>query len=528
MTIKTLGIPMFLWAVASTAQAAPQWCGKLKEDRGSNQVKTATSPDSAPQHALFAILQGICYPEDDAVSQQPALEAARQTWMKRLLLTEADWASDLVEWGNLPYAQRMQTPDPTPNDEAPWSKAGPIEQFGLLTNRVGGGRDFRIQDGAAHYMADAFALTETGRLGYVHRCVTMSRWEDEIHPAEWATCQPDIDALDWAKIGAELRGETGRTMNDRMSVRFAAHKVQELLPTHAARVKKLVDKDDAYAKLFDIAKGARKSWAEHAGERTELLAAVSAMDDARATQSRKAAQGCSDRIWPLYAKAIGKIPAKRFENIHGDRSNAVTFLDAAVGAVLQDPDAYLAANALVTCEGTFDWLTERLRNGLQFWAGYRGPRTASLTAFRLANLQLDQRDAKLEIPTTRLTLEIEPRSRPMLPSGEGIVASVTPQGDSVLVTFVHTSEMQDHCMATRRTNRISRIDSSGNLVYETTCTKWVRERTDTTVKPVSIPKRYAGGIKPKLYVSIIGGSVEGVWVKTNSPTPVAAFGVALK
>jgi hypothetical protein len=53
-------------------------------------------------------------------------------------------------------------------------------------------------------------------------------------------------------------------------------------------------------------------------------------------------------------------------------------------------------------------------------------------------------------------------------------------------------------------------------------------RVDTTLKPVDVPKRYAAGLAPRRYVSVVAGVPEAVWAKPTSPTPLAVFGVLLK
>ena len=517
-------------AHAGPAPAFYAWCKDVREDQGANRVEAALDPEELTR-AVPAILQALCFPDDDARKQRAAIEAARQTWMRRLVVNERDWATDIVAWGNLRYADRMaalrDSVGPTPGTA--WTGMAPIEQWALLRMSIAASSAFAARPGAFYYIADALALTEAGRLGLIERCLSDG---DEPDPVGWALCQPEIDALDPGKLGAEIRGEAGRSAPERMTIRLAAEKLLRRLPAHAANVKQLVAKDPAYAKLFELAKTARTEWSERAASRADLVAAVLAMDDARVTRSRKATEGCAARIWPLFADAVGKLPPKRFENLRPEPGT--TFLATAVGAVLQDADAYLAANALVACEGAADHLLKQLRSGLTNWPGFRGPRTAALTAIHLANLTPDRRGEKIDVPRVALDLAIgsdEPTDGARQAgsgSGAGVIASVVGQGDTVRVTFQATSEVQDHCVSRRTTHRISRIDSSGNFIYESVCTQWKAERVDTTSRPVTIVKRYAGGLQPKRYASIVGGVPEAVWAKASSPTPLAAFGVLLK
>jgi len=521
-------------AASGSPPSSYRWCKDLHESTGTDDVQQALDPAAEPGRALPGLLQALCYPRDGTQPQRAALEAARQTWMQRLLADERDWATDIVAWGNLPYGDRLavlrHTPDP--RFDAAWSQAGPLDQWALLRTRTGPSDAFSLQPGAHYYVADALPLTEAGRLAFLERCLFAHGIDAEPHPVEWATCQPDLDALDLGKLSAELRGETARPLADRMALRLAASAVLRHLPAHAAKVKQLIAGDPAYAKLFELARTARKEWSAGAAARADLLAAVRAMDDARATGSRKALEGCATRAWPLFAAAVGKLPARRFENLRADPSRATTFFDAAIGAILQDPDAYLAANALSACEGPIDHLLSSLHAGLSYWPGFRGPRTATLTAIRLSGLTPDQRGETLDVPSFRLPLSID-RIRPPTDgarrgSATGVIAAVLDQGDTVRVTFPSSSEIQDQCVSRRTTHRISRIDSNGNLSYESVCTQWQPVRVDTTLRPIDVPRRYAAGLRPGRHVSIVGAIPEAIWAKPSSPTPLAAFGALLK
>jgi hypothetical protein len=517
---------------SAPAPVSYAWCKDVREDGSPDDVKEALDPAGEPGRAIPALLQTLCHPRDSAPGPRAALEAARRTWMQRLLTDERDWATDIVPWANLPYGDRMAMLRHTvePQLDAPWSSAGPLEQWALLRARTGPSDAFPLQPGASYYIADALPLTESGRLAFLERCLFVRGADDA--PVEWATCQPDLDALDLGKLAPELRAEPARPLADRIALRLSASAVLRHLPAHAARTKQLIAKDPAYAALFDLARAAHQEWTTRAASRADLLAAVRAMDDARATGSRRALEGCSARTWPLFAAAVGKLPASRFENLRADTSRGGTFLDAAIGAILQDPDAYLAANALLACEGPADHLLRSLRDGLSYWPGFRGPRTATLTAIRLANLTPDKRGETIDVPSVRLPLAIDPHRRPpaarLRRSATGIIATVTDRGDTVRVTFPAASELQDQCATRRTTSRLSRIDASGNLHYESVCTQWQRLRVDTTPAPIDVPRRYAAGLAPRRHVSIVGGIPEAIWPRATSPTPLAAFGALLK
>jgi len=501
--MKTIIATAAVLAVTAVhADAAPAWCKGVKHESRGSDLKIALDPDHKyPDDVVKAIVRGLCDPADDERAHQAELEAARQQWMKRMAMNEADWAGDVKAW----FPERsMNYLLPNANGKA-WSSLGPYDQYVLMV-RPGGA------SGEKHYLADAVQLTETGRFGYIWYCLHQGG------AVEWAICQHDLDVLDRAKVGQELRADTTHSPEDRMRARFELAKIEHFLPKHVARVQALFAKDKAYKQLFDLARDTRTAYEARAKELAPLRALVLAMDDARETNSRSALAGCSDKVWPAFAAAVAKLPAASFENVRGR---------AALGPVVREPETYLAANALLACEGRRDELLAYVEDALEYWPGFRGPRTATITAVKSATIQLDDRGSKLDVPAFHLALAIGSDKSPHSDSSTGVIAKVTERGDAIEISFVKSSELEDHCQSERETNKVVRIDSSGNLIRERVCTSWARERVDTTPKSVTVPKRYGGALQKGRYAVILGGSVIGVWAKPNAATPLAVFGVKL-
>ncbi|HEU0033720.1 MAG TPA: hypothetical protein VFQ53_24000 [Kofleriaceae bacterium] len=504
---------------AGPAPSSYAWCSGVKP---ADDASTAYALQTQyPEVALGSIAAMLCHPDDKAGAQRDAIEAQRQAWMKRLGMTEQDWATDVVAFANIRHTDRISLAVQPPKQVA-WSKLDPIDQYAMLAKTTGDSAAFIVQPGAKEYLADALALTETGRVGYLEYCLHSD------NPVQWAVCQPDIDALDVGKLGGELRA-LKRPAEDKMVVRVALAELQTKLVTHAGEVKAAVAKDDAYGKLFELARAARTEWTQQREGRRELLALVSELDDARATGSRKAGAGCSERAWPAFQRAIAALGGKAFDGVHGDREMARSFLDNAVGIVMRDPAGYLAANALASCESDSDLVTRALLDATQTWPGYRGPRTSAVSKIWLAGIELDQRGARLDMIDTKLPLGFRDR-QPLAFDGyaDDVVASVKDEGDSVRLTFAKASELQSKCTSWIKTNRIARIRPDGTLEYETRCAQWIKQRVDTTSRPIAIAKRYAAGLRPGVFVMASSGIVEAVWTKPDAAQPIAAFGVALK
>ena len=79
-----------------------------------------------------------------------------------------------------------------------------------------------------------------------------------------------------------------------------------------------------------------------------------------------------------------------------------------------------------------------------------------------------------------------------------------------------------------RTNRVTRIDGNGQLVYEVKCIKTKVVTVNTAPDPQLVDARYAAGLKPNVFTSIAEGVAQAVWAHGTSPTPTYVFGVAVK
>jgi hypothetical protein len=395
-----------------------------------------------------------------------------------------------------------------------WSKYDPFEQWIVL------GNDLRDLTTPAYY-ADAWGdqLSALGRTGYIRRCM---RQDDS---ALWAMCQGDIELFDEAKANAEVDADTAHP-RDHESAKRLVGEMKEAIAAHATKVKALFDKDDAYKKMFDIAADARKqTWGS-----PELRAIVMDMDDARTTKSRKAIAGCEAKIWPLWVKAISAIPAKNFSMAYKDTPGEIE--DAHAATVVGTPDGYLATVALVSCYPG-DSVVNLLREALNFWPGYRGPRNAALTAMRSAGLTLDRGGQELGFPGVDHRQFFNSANSAAAPrdmrSGIAPIVSLKPNGDKVHVTYGPIKTKMVKCMDYKPGKHLSRIDASGRLVYEGTCYKYANVMVTLDAPPATdTPKRYATGMKAGMYVQYADSALSNAAATATSKQPAVVFGVPVK
>ena len=506
---------------AGPAPASYAWCGKVRSDR---DILERALTDDDPDLAVPAIIQNLCHPDGEAKTKRNELEARRQFWMQRLAMSEADWTADAAEWAAVSYSIR-NTASVQPEAGVAWSAAGPVEQFALLSMKNGDSKAFALQAGGKTYMADAFALTQAGRVAYLDQCIH-TNWDNEVNPVAWAACQPDIEALDGAKFAAELRGDRARSQYDRMVVRIAWANLGPKLAAHTVKVKKLIGGDATYSKMFEIAHTAHKEWAASASSRQPVLGLLRGLDDARATGSRKALVGCGDKTWAAFSTAIATLPAKEFTDVISSKINRP--LEEAVSPILNNPDAYLAAAAYVACASTQDLVAQTFAAAFHTWSGFRGPRTQTLSKLRSANLEPDRRGEDIEYPEFRLPLPIGgDYKHDGDGGGTGVVESVTTSGDTMRVAFVKDVRNVDVCVAWRTTNRIAVILPDGSVRYEQQCVKRELKPNNFAPSPVTFHKRFAAGVIKGATLVVTAGVVFASYPQRGVP-PTAVLGVPVK
>ncbi|MBA3541813.1 MAG: hypothetical protein H0T79_19520 [Deltaproteobacteria bacterium] len=511
---KCLSLASLIVLAATGAADAdvPSWCkvdGARKIDAsGLSELYTETKV----RDAVVTLVAATCYPSAEAQGQAKQIETTRQAWSKKLEMTDADW-SDAVTWA-------VSTPSsaPIPSNKLAWSAWTAVDQYGgLRASTIDPAYD-------PAYLADALGarLTEAGRLGFLATCIERPTNNDA--GARFAMCASDIAAFDRKKLATELRADTTHTGAERMLVRLAGYDLVAELTAHAATVKALVAKDAAYGTMFTVAETARKAWAADPA----LIALVDKLDDARITGSRKASDGCATSSFAAWRSSVGAIPAKRFASLVGQEWFKQFGL--AMDIVLGQPNSYLAALAVNQCgvaTGKRDYLDKMLGTSLQYWPGFRGPRTAAHTALVSAGITLDDRTATLEFPRVNRAWTQGNSS-----SGGGVtgaVAKVTVTGDIATIEFAKAKVTQTVCDKGHYTNRVIQLRQDGAVVYEYVCTK---ERTETILvapsAPLKVNARYAVGVTPGMVVTTAEDVIKFVHGKGKSALPLMVAGAGVK
>lgn len=508
------------------AEAAPAWCGDTKVRSEGSLDSALTSDDAA--FALRDLVGASCNPDGEERDRAPEIAEARARWSKKLGMQDADWA-DAAAYAQLDLSARRDDVRIVGDQNYPrirdaWSAMTPIDQYAAIV-RGGGASDDLALDKA--YLTDAFGakLTATGRFGYAHNCLTQTGT-----PVEWAMCQPDVDAIDAAKINAELRSDSKYTPADRMRVRIEIDRMQPKIADRKAKLKALIASDPGYARMFEIAAAVRQEWDQRYRDDAALLDLLAKLDDAQATQSRRAFEGCAAPAWAAWQAGVRGFDRKKLEDLKPDPKYAMEPYERAAGMLLADTHVYMGALAMVSCHGgverdqQHDAIIQQLSKALQVWPGARGPRTATQTAIMLAGIEFDRRDLQLRFPGVNRFYG----TRDIVDGGgQGIIAKLKPAGDQVKVEFKPDIEKEEVCAEAVYNNRILEITSNGTIVYDYTCKRTEINTRNKASKPTEAAAAQMQGLKPGMYVSILGGQVMFARAKPGGAM-VTLFGVPLK
>lgn len=517
-----IAIAVALVATARAAQAAPAWCKDASFD-GDVDMSDLSSKD--PSEVIVALAHATCAPTDESRAQQKEIDQSRAAWGKRLGMTDADWA-DVVDYVATNEGRDIHVEFSTKDA----TRFTPLDQYKALTDGFpmpGGNLPFKDP----LYVTDMFDgnLSEVARYAYVDTCL---RAEGSGQPpvATWAICQADLDAFDADKFADELRKDTAHRGDIKVALRLAAMDLKKRIKEHAAQVKSALAQDPVYPRMFEVAKQARADWAAGLGKRQDLLGLALRMDAAMFAGSRKLYEGCEDVTQKALADAIAKVPAGAFKGMQDQRWDPFHgFAQTAGPVLLENPEVNLAAIAYVDCApqtGAFDFVATYLRDT----PGFRGPRSAALSRLMLEKLQLDDMNARLEWPES---VRAWPGPHGTVTSAGGVIASIKPEGDVLVVTLEKLIVKRLECTASHSTGRVERIHVDGRVDYVSVCDKSEVVTHNEQWDDFKIRKSYAPllrkGVKFSVNYGADGkGDVLAIWPSKTAEQPSWLLGAVVK
>jgi hypothetical protein len=527
------------WQSTTAHAGLPGWCKGYDSKSGDygefgNDYKQRQDDVSK----IRTLLEWDCSSSGNVEKQRAQIESTRAQLSKRLYMNDADW-SDAVAWMNEQgYSSSAGDYKIAANTFATLS---PMDQYLLIKNGMRG--DYGGADSL--YLADALeqSLTEAGRFAFLESCISNDHEASVVggggpEPAYWAVCLGDIAKFDPSKFATELRGDTTHSPKERFSLHVRLGETLETIQQWTELGKKMIKKDDAYGKLFDVAAKGRAEWEKTIGTQKDLLALVAQVDSATYFHSKKQYAGCDEKSEKALADAVSKIPAKTFTGLHDNDDGINGFAHDAAPKILTFPEANVAAIAFVLCEPDRAW-SYPLRATLQDQPGFRGPRSAAYSAIASQKFELDDTNAK-EISIPRTGPRPYGTSVGMVRSWGGVASSIKPGKDKntgeegVTISQPKSSITTEDCVKSHSTNKLVDWDTAGRPVYESICDKTAMVKHDTTPGDITVSKQTAGLVKKGMRFSAIFPNEKGlpdvfaVWPNKTAKLPSIVLGGHVK
>jgi hypothetical protein len=497
--------------VSGTALAGPPaWCKGAGADRP--DMGALSSKD--PVDVLKGFVAVECNPDAEVEAHRADIEKARAAWSKRLGMSEGDWADAVAYTSVRDYEIK---PDMTTKK---FVEMTPIDQWiaiGKAHDDSQGGMD-------AFYVADIFdaKLTEVGRLQLIDQCI---REDDGIL---WASCQDDIDKIDYNRLFDQLRADANHGGDIRQKIRMLAYLMPARLKEHADKVAKLKGEDPAWKKAFDIAASSRTEWATLASKNAKYLALAAEMESAFVAKSRSMYEGCDEKTFPALGEAMSTIPAKTFAKMRDVRDDPFKgFASKALPVAMKTPSVNLASIAVVLC-GQRKGLSAILGGALSTTSSLRGPHNFAISKMADASLQLDDMSKKIYWPKVRHPYE----SGAYLSSAGANIKSIKKHGDHLTVESAPMMVTTEDCVSEHTGKHIERVHDDGRVDYERICDKTAMVKHDISWAPFELNARYEKLLKVGQMFSATYGDkdadVIAIWSNANAASPSWMLGGTLK
>jgi hypothetical protein len=503
--------------IAAAGPAA--WCKGQKFEVTHEDVYRLADGD--PRSTLETLAKYQCSDSEDANAHRADLDKARDAWGAKYGLRDADWA-DVIVWranNSITLANEVALANRTFATLSPIDQYIAIERGDEKVNAVGGIDNLYMSD-----ILDA-QLSDVGRVGVLDWCLKDSMIDADEQVVRWAACQADIDKFDPNKVFEQVRGDTAHDGFARMSIRVEAHDMVKRIKAVADKKAALIKQDAEYGKVFAVAEKARTDWTRAIGANAKLLELTRDLEGAQFFHSRKLYEGCEVKTHDALVAAAGKIPASAFA------ATAANF-DKASGTLAKNPELFVAAVGYIVCQpktNTARYLAKVITGA----AGARGPRSAALDAIMGTTFTFDDTTKKgLRYPSFW--------ARPYRlddPSGvgeAGVIATVKPGKDGVVVTFEKKKRMEADCIKEHQ-GRPVRIRDSGSIEYEIICDKTAMVAHEaSTMSDTIIDPAYAKWLKPGVMIAFTGRNSNGasdviaLWPSKSAKAPSWLLGATVK
>lgn len=519
--LKELGERMTLQPLPGRAAAQahrPQWCEQVKAEGSWSPLAIARNIENPAKTSLDGLLLSAMitclYPSQPAIHK--AVQQIEQMWInwtglsveRGLETFKYRLAEDRFKADKQAICAALQGPAEVGGEEAAFAAARQ-EVLGCSTKDAQWIENSRGNAGLLTYLdSSASQPDEVVRLAWL---VPRTRFMHSERSSDFETAllgyvidQIDLKALSEANAlklldTAPYKGNT-----------YARAVVLESLArvkTAAVAIKAEVDKHvtDADWKELLITSPQRgvAEWNNAAEKWRDQLARSNEFEKKFWGPTRSAVHGC----WPVLRKDFIEV-LKTLKRANPDE--LTNSLSESVPSLLF---SRLAACAAVELDASYGMRLTAIARGLRY---SRGPRIAAYSAAfdALGKIKSDRKrfpvpqsefnlerwtDRSLDEAADRASAEAQSKSKidqMGLVGGEGggLVKSIKKTAAGVQVTFL-TVKHQVMGQSCTETNRVIRIDSSGNLIYARNCVDTGLRWVDDTPDAITVPPEWADGVK---------------------------------
>lgn len=517
--LAALPMPKAVAGVETAKPAEPTWCKDLEAPSGSpGGLKRTIEAGTRDWRSFITALPQTCqWPKEPAVQRAVALIS--QNWMNYTGLSQARALevlglraqSEKFEADKKRLCEQLAIPDETEGEDKLFMQAR-RKLFGCegealwLTGESLGGTRFSnpiasYVDASATPPDQAVLLANV--IGGTHFLFEEEKGSGfDLFLLRYVVDQVDLALITEAKALALLDAAPYQGNSAARAVLLESVSRVRLAATLYKNVVDARQKDAAWKELLVTApaKGLA-DWNKVAAQHQDVLSRSNAFEQKFFGPSRSAVKGCWATLKPDFVKVLKGLPhATEFE----------------VQASLNEPIAALLLSRLAACAAVEldPAYATRLVSIARDVRPARGPRSAAYFSALGAlgpiladrpKFPIEARDlvygGDAELLDAASSLVAEKMSTSKIDvmgwagdGGEGTVQSVKKAGGNAVVTFVPSKgQVMSHSCQT--TNRISRITSSGEIVYERICreTGWVT--VDTTPGAFTAPAEWVEGVQ---------------------------------
>jgi hypothetical protein len=481
-----------------SAGDVPVWCEELHYSDQTITRADAFGDPANPDAHDGRWLEAVCATRWEYPEERAKVLAMLPRWMERLGYDDRDLATLAAEHKYKGWAVQSR------------EELGGV--FAQLATGYGAGSLITLDGLGAR--ASMFA-----RFAHLRTCYEIGGADFERKPLLTKILCTRED-LDLAKVRAEIDAAQGINDSTRRHLRWEVKRVWDVFTETRAWLDGRAKEEPGIAKLIAIADAQFAEWAEPSAKRSSLMALAESLEQATVVNKRSAFAGCETKVRAAWAGVVAgqklpRPPAKSAGPLYAD-------------AVLGTADAYLAFHAMNLCSAG---LNAKAETGARLIGSHnqrRGPRTGTIAAWMAAAGEITFDDRSLSMAKLLHNLDLTEGRRYEEPAS-GVIDTIERKDGEVRISFKHVTAEFEECESTKPTSRVRSISSSGEVIYDTICTRWVTVKRDDTAEPIRASEVTAGGLEPGMFLVASRDGFPVVATRNaKSMKPIWLFGAAVK